>query len=261
MFGGKESAKEELAEAKALKSGKISKSQYVAGEKSEGESKGVAKKANAIKSGKLSPSAYAKGEKPFKCGGKVKKYAEGGEVEGGDSGYTYDESVDPMVAAKARMAEKDAEYAAKYGSQSESTPAPKAKPKAKADTGVRDYGTFKTSRLSAAENADFDKSVARKKAQDKAAGVTDYGTFKTSKLSPSENADFDKSAAKKAYASAVENSAPVKAVSDRFKGAGSVSRKDLGDDVSVPRSKRFAEGGMVRGTGAATKGKKFSGVY
>ena len=36
LFGGKESFKEELAEAKAIKSGKISPMQYAKGEKSEG---------------------------------------------------------------------------------------------------------------------------------------------------------------------------------------------------------------------------------
>jgi hypothetical protein len=36
MFGGKESMKEELAEAKAIKSGKITPMQYAKGEKSEG---------------------------------------------------------------------------------------------------------------------------------------------------------------------------------------------------------------------------------
>ena len=60
MFRGKETKKEELAEAKALKSGKISPKQYVAGEKKEGHGKGAASKAKAIKSGKLSPAAYAK---------------------------------------------------------------------------------------------------------------------------------------------------------------------------------------------------------
>lgn len=72
MFGGKETKSEEMKEAKALKSGKISKSQYVAGEKSEGHSKGAAVKADKIKSGKLTPAAYAKGHK-MANGGKMKR--------------------------------------------------------------------------------------------------------------------------------------------------------------------------------------------
>ena len=68
MFRGKETPAEEKKEAKALKSGKISKAQYVAGEKSEGHGAGAAKKAAAIKSGKLSPAAYAK-EHAMKKGG------------------------------------------------------------------------------------------------------------------------------------------------------------------------------------------------
>lgn len=72
MFKGKESRKEEMAEAKALKSGAISKKQYVAGEKSEGHGKGAGKKADAIKSGKLTPAAYAKGHK-MANGGYAKK--------------------------------------------------------------------------------------------------------------------------------------------------------------------------------------------
>ena len=55
LFGGKETYKEELAEAKAIKSGKITPEQYAKGEKSEG--------------------VHGK-----KCGGKVKKMAGGGAV-------------------------------------------------------------------------------------------------------------------------------------------------------------------------------------
>lgn len=54
LFGGKESMKEELAEAKAIKSGKITPMQYAKGEKSEGEG--------------------------MKKGGKTKKYAGGGAI-------------------------------------------------------------------------------------------------------------------------------------------------------------------------------------
>lgn len=62
LFTGKDTRAEELAEAKALKSGRISKAQYVAGEKREGHGKTAAKNANAIKSGRMSPSQYAKAE-------------------------------------------------------------------------------------------------------------------------------------------------------------------------------------------------------
>ena len=167
MFGGKESAKEESAEKK------LGKKAYLKGEKSEGEK---------------NPKFPAK----FKCGGKAKRYAEGGEVEGGQE---YSGSVeDAMATAKARMAEKDAEYAAKYGSQ-ESTPAPKAKPR------VAKPSAPKASKLS----------------------KPDYDTF--------------------------------------GKSATGLKRSDVSGDISVPRSRRFAAGGQVRGTGAASKGKKFSGVF
>ena len=56
LFGGKESMKEEIAEAKAIKKGKITPMQYAKGEKME-----AAKK--------------------MKCGGSVKKYAKGGGIE------------------------------------------------------------------------------------------------------------------------------------------------------------------------------------
>ena len=82
LFGGKESRGEEMAEAKALKSGRISEKQYVAGERKEGHDGNAPAKAKAIKSGKLSPQAYAAGEakEGMKCGGKVKKMAGGGAV-------------------------------------------------------------------------------------------------------------------------------------------------------------------------------------
>jgi len=78
-FGGKETYGEELAEAKQLKSGKISPKGFIKGEKSEKhkgeELKSLAKEAKFIKSGKMSPKQYAKMEtsEPMKKGGKAKK--------------------------------------------------------------------------------------------------------------------------------------------------------------------------------------------
>lgn len=75
LFGGNESYSEEKKEAQALKSGKISTKQYMAGEKSEGhKEENLTKTAKAIKSGKMSPAAYAKSEK-------TEKYARGGGIE------------------------------------------------------------------------------------------------------------------------------------------------------------------------------------
>ena len=56
LFKGKESYAEEVKEARAIKSGKITPEEYAKGEKME-EAKGM------------------------KCGGKVKKYARGGGIE------------------------------------------------------------------------------------------------------------------------------------------------------------------------------------
>ena len=69
LFKGKETPAEEKKEARALKSGKISPKQYVAGEKSEGHGAGAAKKAAAIKTGKLSPAKYAAEHKMARGGG------------------------------------------------------------------------------------------------------------------------------------------------------------------------------------------------
>lgn len=65
LFNGKETRAEEMAEAKALRSGQISKKQYIAGEKSEGHSdmRDVRGNANAIASGRMSPAAYAAEER------------------------------------------------------------------------------------------------------------------------------------------------------------------------------------------------------
>lgn len=86
LFKGKESAGEEKAEARALRSGKISKAQYIAGEKSEGKKEPLSeikKNASAIKSGKMSPAKYAAEEgKEYCVGGKVKKMASGGSARG-----------------------------------------------------------------------------------------------------------------------------------------------------------------------------------
>ena len=79
LFGGKETYSEELKEAKAVKSGKVSPAGFAKGEKSEGhkdEEKNPMKMAKEIKSGKMSPSAYAKMEakepKGMKTGGSVR---------------------------------------------------------------------------------------------------------------------------------------------------------------------------------------------
>lgn len=97
LFRGTETPAEEKKEATALKSGKISPKQYVAGEKAEGHGAGAAKKAAAIKSGKMSPAAYAKehaakkpaAKKPAAkkmagggCAAKPKKMAAGGSTRG-----------------------------------------------------------------------------------------------------------------------------------------------------------------------------------
>ena len=60
LFGGKETYSEELAEAKAIKSGKITPEQYA-------KSEGKEEKAE---------------DKGMKCGGKVKKMASGGVCRG-----------------------------------------------------------------------------------------------------------------------------------------------------------------------------------
>ena len=83
LFKGKETPAEEMKEARALKSGKISAKQYEAGEKMEGHGKGAAAKAKAIKSGKMSPASYAK-EHTMKKGGKTSCYAGGGYVRSAD---------------------------------------------------------------------------------------------------------------------------------------------------------------------------------
>lgn len=78
LFGGKETYSEELKEAKAVKSGRISPAGFARGEKSEGhkdEEKNPLKLGKDIKSGKLSPEAYAKKESK-----EVTKMTRGGGV-------------------------------------------------------------------------------------------------------------------------------------------------------------------------------------
>ena len=84
LFGGKETYAEELKEAKALKSGKISEKQFVRGEKAEGhkgEEPNPSKLAREIKTGRKSPTQYAKEEaKEMKMNKGGKCYAAGGRL-------------------------------------------------------------------------------------------------------------------------------------------------------------------------------------
>ena len=82
LFGGKETYSEEMKEAKAVKSGKISPANFVQGEKSEGHKEEKSGKlAMAIKNGKMSPAKYASMEskepKGMKSGGVFRKSANG----------------------------------------------------------------------------------------------------------------------------------------------------------------------------------------
>lgn len=80
MFSGKEDPAEEMAEAKAVRSGKLSPKQYAAKEKAEGHktsSSALEAKGKKLASGALSPQQYASEEK-MANGGKVRKCANGG---------------------------------------------------------------------------------------------------------------------------------------------------------------------------------------
>lgn len=81
MFQGKDDRAEEMAEARALKSGKITKAEYIKGEQSEGHGKDAAKKADMLKSGKMSAAQYAAEH--------GKKMADGGYVCGHRSQQDY----------------------------------------------------------------------------------------------------------------------------------------------------------------------------
>ena len=85
LFKGTESRQEEMAEAKALRSGRISKAQYMAGEKAEGHTnmRDVRGNANAIASGRVSPEQYAAHEKGERmANGGVPGYTDGGAPDG-----------------------------------------------------------------------------------------------------------------------------------------------------------------------------------
>lgn len=83
LFKGKETKAEEMKEAKAVKSGKLSPAQYAKGEAKEGHGAGAMAKGKALKSGKLSAEKYA-AEDGMKKGGCVKKMAGGGYVRAAD---------------------------------------------------------------------------------------------------------------------------------------------------------------------------------
>jgi len=92
LFKGKETYGEELKEAKAIKSGKISPQQYAKGEKGE-EAK--------MKRGGMT--------KKFAKGGCAKSYEEGGVTEGQNANIDDDTRARAMAAIRRRMAGEDDE--------------------------------------------------------------------------------------------------------------------------------------------------------
>lgn len=82
-FQGKQTRAEEMAEAKAVRSGRVSPAQYARGEKSEGDKASTATlkaRGQALASGRMSPAEYA-----GKASGVPKKMADGGLVHSGFS--------------------------------------------------------------------------------------------------------------------------------------------------------------------------------
>lgn len=78
MFSGKESKSEERAEARAVRSGKVSPAEYARREKAEGDSKSMGSlkaRGSALASGRMSANQYASMDHP-------KKMANGGLVTG-----------------------------------------------------------------------------------------------------------------------------------------------------------------------------------
>lgn len=85
MFAGKQTKAEEMAEAKAVKSGKVSAAEYARKEKAEGDKAPKGKlvaRGKELASGKMSAEQYAStgGDRKMANGGKVQKYADGGSV-------------------------------------------------------------------------------------------------------------------------------------------------------------------------------------
>ena len=92
LFGGKETYKEELGEAKAVAKKKITPAQFVKGEKAEGHKeepgmKGLAKK---LATGKVTPTMYAKKESKepmgMNKGGSASSRADGAAKQGKTKG-------------------------------------------------------------------------------------------------------------------------------------------------------------------------------
>lgn len=76
LFKGKDTYAEEVKEAKAIKSGKLTPSEYAKGEKME-----EAKKMKRGGCAKAMPTAKEMGSLGMKKGGSCKKYARGGGIE------------------------------------------------------------------------------------------------------------------------------------------------------------------------------------
>ena len=155
LFRGADTPAEEKAEARAVRSGKITPKQYVAGEKSEGEKEpGMMARAKALKSGKMSPAAYAKHEqkeKAMKCGGKVKKMAVGGAtaaaVNAARAGVQ-----DKLAAAQSQMGNAAGKMQAAQLNMAPK-PAPVLSPAAKAQNAAKSAMQIQAAQAGARANA------------------------------------------------------------------------------------------------------------
>lgn len=93
-FAGKQTAAEERAEARMVRSGKMTPAQYAAAEKREGDSKPKSElmaRGKQLAGGKMSADSYASNAMPKMAnGGMVRGYADGGMVMGYADGGAVD---------------------------------------------------------------------------------------------------------------------------------------------------------------------------
>lgn len=269
LFKGKDTKSEELKEAKAIKSGKITPEEYAKGEKSEGIHKmksggscykdgGSVKKAPAASKSKVSSYAPASQKAALQKAVQAKA-PKASDADRAAKNTAVSEKVKGM---KAQMAARntpvpkapDADRSAKQASMMQKFQAMKGAQQAKAQAKPMQQAPTQSSQQSAIQKLQAGAGAQQAKAQ--ASPAQPMGGMEAARQRDSAISDFSAANQHRQMGPALGGSASMGAAPMNKMKKGGVTKSKIDGVAQRGKTKCMKNGGFVRGAdGCATKGK------